>query len=104
MPRSSESSIKSVIYLFDSLKRVKGVGDIMVFGADFSMRVWLNPDKLAELNLTVADVSKALKEQNVQAPAGTIGQLPAPTGQEFQYTGKIQGRLATVQDFENVIV
>ena len=92
------------VYLFDSLKRVKGVGDIMVFGADFSMRVWINPDKLAELNLTVTDVSKALKEQNVQAPAGTIGQLPAPTGQEFQYTGKIQGRLATVQDFENVIV
>ena len=92
------------VYLFDALKRVKGVGDIMVFGADFSMRVWINPDKLAELNLTVADVSKALKEQNVQAPAGTIGQLPAPTGQEFQYTGKIQGRLATVQDFENVIV
>lgn len=92
------------IYLMDAIKRVKGVGDIMIFGSDYSMRVWLNPDKMAELGITVADVTTAVKEQNVQAPAGTIGQMPAPKGQEFQYTGKVQGRLITVQDFENVIV
>lgn len=92
------------IYLIDKIKRVKGVGDVNIFGSDYSMRVWLNPDKLAELGLTVADVTSAVKEQNVQAPAGTIGQMPAPKNQEFQYTGKVQGRLTTVEDFENVII
>lgn len=92
------------IYLMDAIKRVKGVGDIMVFGSDYSMRIWLNPDKLAELGLTVADVITAVKEQNVQAPAGTIGQMPAPDTQEFQYSGKVQGRLTTIDDFKNVIV
>lgn len=92
------------IYLMDAIKRVKGVGDVMIFGSDYSMRVWLNPDKLAELGLTVSDVITAVKEQNVQAPAGTIGQMPAPKGQEFQYSGKVEGRLVTVQDFENIII
>jgi len=92
------------IYVFDAIKRVKGVGDIMIFGSDFSMRVWLNPDKMAELNVTISDVSAALKEQNIQAPAGTIGQMPAASNQEFQYTGKVKGRLVTVDDFKNVII
>lgn len=92
------------IYIFDAIRRVKGVGDIMIFGNDFAMRVWINPDKMAELNLTIAEVSAAIKEQNIQAPAGTIGQMPAPAGQEIQYTGKVKGRLTTAQDFENVIV
>ena len=92
------------IYLIDKIKRVKGVGDVNIFGSDYSMRVWLNPDKLAELGLTVADVTDAVKEQNVQAQAGTIGAMPAPQNQEFQYTGNVQGRLTTVQDFENVII
>ena len=67
-------------------------------------RIWINPDKLAELGLTVADVVSAVKEQNTQAPAGTIGQLPAPRDQEFQYTGKIQGRLITPEEFGNIII
>ena len=92
------------IYLLDKIKRVQGVGDVNVFGADYSMRVWLNPDKLAELGLTVANVTTAIKEQNIQAPAGTIGQLPAPADQEKQYTGKVQGRLVTPEDFGNVII
>ena len=92
------------IYLLDKIRRVKGVGDVSIFGSDYSMRVWLNPDKLAELGLTVADVSSAIKEQNVQAPAGTIGQLPAPDTQEKQYTGKVEGRLTTTDDFGNVIL
>ena len=92
------------IYLLDQIKRVAGVGDVTVFGADYSMRVWLNPDRLAELNLTVSDVIQSIKEQNVQAPAGVVGQLPAPDAQEKQYTGKVQGRLVTPHDFENVVV
>ncbi len=92
------------IYLVDKIKRVPGVGDLNVFGADYSMRIWLNPDKLAELGLTVADVVNAVKEQNVQAPAGTIGQKPSPDTQEFQYTAKVQGRLITPEEFGNIII
>lgn len=92
------------IYLVDKIKRVPGVGDLNVFGADYSMRLWLNPDRLAELGLTVADVTNAVKEQNVQAPAGTIGQQPSPENQEFQYIGKVQGRLVTPEEFGNIII
>jgi len=92
------------IYLMDEIKRVKGVGDVMVFGSDYAMRIWLNPDKLAELGLTVADVTNAIKEQNVQAPAGTVGALPVENGQEKQYTGKISGRLVTPEEFGNIIL
>lgn len=92
------------IYLLDELKRVSGVGDVQVFGSDYAMRIWLNPDKLAELHLTVADVTNALKEQNVQAPAGTVGAMPVANGQEKQYTGKISGRLTTPEEFGNVIL
>lgn len=92
------------VYLLDMLKRVNGVGDVTVFGTEFSRRIWINPDRLAELGLTVADVAAAIKEQNVQAPAGTIGGMPVPDRQEFQYTGKVQGRLSSIADFENIIV
>ena len=92
------------IYLVDKLKRVPGVGDLQIFGSDYSMRVWLNPDRLAELGLTVTDVQQAIKEQNIQAPAGTIGALPADNGQEKQYTGRVQGRLATPEEFGAIIV
>lgn len=92
------------IYLVDKIKRVPGVGDLNVFGADYAMRIWINPDKLAELGLTVADVISAVKEQNVQAPAGTIGQMPAPKNQEFQYTANVQGRLVTPEEFGNIII
>lgn len=94
----------AAIYLVDKIKRVPGVGDLTVFGADYAMRIWINPDKLAELGLTFADVVNAVKEQNVQAPAGTIGQMPAPEDQEFQYTGKVQGRLTTPEEFGNIII
>ena len=92
------------IYLIDQIKRVPGVGDVNIFGPDYSMRVWMNPDRLAELGLTVSDVTTAIREQNVQAPAGTIGQLPAPATQEKQYTGKVSGRLTTPEEFGNVVV
>lgn len=92
------------IYLLDNIKRIKGVGDVTTFGSTYSMRIWLNPDKLSELGLTVADVKYAIQEQNVQAPAGIIGQLPAPKNQEKQYTGSVEGRLTTPAEFGNIIL
>lgn len=92
------------IYFLENLKRVPGVGQVMVFGSDYSLRVWLNPDRMAELNLTISEVMAALREQNVQAPAGTIGQLPAPENQEKQYIGRVKGRLETPEEFGNVII
>lgn len=92
------------IYLVDKMKRVPGVGEVRVFGSDYSMRIWLNPDKLAELGLTVSDVSSAIKEQNIQAPAGTVGGMPATNGQEKQYTGKVEGRLVTPEQFGDIIL
>ena len=92
------------IYLLDAVKRVNGVGDIQIFGADYSMRVWLNPDKLAELDLTVSQVTSAINEQNQQAAAGTVGSMPVNIGQEKQYTGKVQGRLTSVEEFGNIII
>lgn len=94
----------SDIYLMDEIKRVNGVGDIQIFGADYSMRIWLNPDKLAELDLTIAQVIAAINEQNIQAAAGTVGSMPLPQGQEKQYTGKLQGRLTTVDEFSEIIL
>lgn len=94
----------ATIYLLDKIKRVKGVGDVQVFGADYSMRIWLNPDRLAELGLTVKNVTEAINEQNVQAPAGTIGAMPLPVSQEKQYTGKINGRLITPEEFGAIII
>ena len=92
------------IYLMDEVKRVDGVGDIQIFGADYSMRIWLNPDKLAQLDLTIPQVISAINEQNQQAAAGTVGSMPVNVGQEKQYTGKVQGRLVTVEEFENIII
>ena len=92
------------IYLMDAIQRVSGVGDVQVFGADYAMRVWLNPDRLAELGLAISDVTAAINEQNLQAAAGTVGAMPVNQGQEKQYTGKVQGRLVTVEEFGNIIV
>ena len=94
----------ATLYFLDAIKRISGVGDVEVFGADYAMRVWLNPDRLAELGLTVSDVTSAIKEQNVQAPAGTVGGMPVENGQEKQFTGKVQGRLTTPEEFGNVII
>lgn len=92
------------VYLTDKIKRVAGVGDITVFGSDYAMRIWLNPDKLSELGLTANDIITLIQEQNQQAPAGTIGGRPASNDQEIQYTGKVQGRLESIEDFQNVII
>lgn len=92
------------IYILDDLKRISGVGDVSTFGSDYSMRIWLDPDKLSNYGLTVSDVKSAIQEQNVQAPAGMVGQLPAPDNQEKQYTGRIEGRLSTPEEFGNIIL
>lgn len=92
------------IYLLDQIKRVSGVGDVMVFGATHSMRIWINPARMAEMNITVSDVVAAINEQNVQAPAGTVGAAPVADSQEKQATGKIEGRLTSAEEFGNIIL
>ncbi len=92
------------IYLEDDIKRIKGVGNIMEFGADYAMRVWVKPDKLAQLGLTVGDVQNAIEAQNIQAPAGNIGTMPTSQGQEKQYTAKVKGRLSTPEEFGDIII
>ena len=92
------------IYMKDLLQRVPGVGDIVTRAADFSMRIWLNPDKLAALSLTPADVTAALTEQNLQVAAGTVGANPQPAEQSFEYSVLTNSRINTKDQFENIIV
>ena len=92
------------IYVRDALLRVPGVGDVTSFGDEFGMRVWLNPEKLANLKLTTTDVLNALSEQNLQVAAGTIGGNPQPNVQTFEYSVLTNSRLNKTEDFENIIV
>ncbi len=92
------------IYLVDDIKRVKGVGEVMEFGSDYSMRIWLQPEKMAQLGVAVTDVTAAIEKQNLQAPAGGIGKMPAVAEQEFQYTARVKGRLSDAKEFEQIIV
>ena len=92
------------IFVKDALLRVNGVGDIFVRADNFSMRIWLKPDKLAQLSLTVADVTGALASQNLQVSAGTIGASPQSSAQAFEYTVFTNSRLSTVDEFGNIIV
>lgn len=92
------------IYLIDEIKRVKGVGDVSAFGSDYSMRIWLQPEKMAQLGISPSDVTSAIGNQNKQAPAGSIGKAPSVDEQEFQYTTRIKGRLSDTKEFENIIV
>jgi HAE1 family hydrophobic/amphiphilic exporter-1 len=92
------------IYLKDPLLRVKGVGDIFSVGDDFGMRIWLNPEKLASLGITPAEVNAALQEQNIQVAAGSVGGNPQPRAQAFEYNVLSNNRLNKVEDFEDIIV
>jgi HAE1 family hydrophobic/amphiphilic exporter-1/multidrug efflux pump len=93
------------INVLDAIRRTPGVGNAVIFGAaEYSMRVWLNPDRLANLALTAQDVAAAIDQQNVQAAAGQIGAPPAPPGQELQYSVQARGRLVDVAEFEDVIL
>ena len=88
----------------DALKRVKGVSEVSEYGPELSMRVWLDPMKMAQLGVTAADVKNAIASQNVQAPAGSIGARPNEADQEFQYSARVKGRLSTADEFGNIII
>ena len=89
----------------DRIARVKGVADANSLGGqDFTMRIWLDPEKLAAHGLTASDVTRALREQNLQIAGGSLGQPPVPSGTAFQYTLVAQGRLLTEQEFADVVV
>src|SRR5262245_1189231 len=95
----------ATIQLRDELARLEGVGDITFLGQrDYSMRLWLDPEKMAAKNLSPADVVRAVEQQNAQVAAGQVGQPPAPTGQAFQYTINTLGRLSDTEEFEDMIV
>ncbi|MBC6697671.1 efflux RND transporter permease subunit [Hymenobacter puniceus] len=92
------------VFVKDALLRTKGVGDIVSRADDFSMRVWLKPDKLSQLGVTAQEVTAAIQEQNAQIAAGSIGAPPAQTGQTFEYNVFVKGRLTNTEEFGNVIV
>src|SRR4051812_45856702 len=95
----------ATIQLKDAVARVPGVGDVIVLGQrDYSMRVWVDPGKLQSRNLTVNDVLRVLREQNVQVAAGQIGQQPVPSGQDFQLTLSTLGRLETPEQFGEIVL
>jgi HAE1 family hydrophobic/amphiphilic exporter-1 len=93
------------LYVRDAIKRVKGVGNVVIFGErKYSMRLWLDPVRLAARNLTAGDVTAALREQNVQVAAGQVGQQPAPTGQGYQISVRAVGRLSDPRQFERMVI
>ncbi len=108
-PKGSYDSIflgnYAVINVNDALYRVNGVGQVINFGiAEYAMRIWVKPDKLAKLGLTVPDLLRAVQQQSTVNPSGRIGAEPAPPGQELTYTVRSQGRLITAEEFGNVVV
>jgi len=93
------------INILDAIARIKGVGQASVLGgSDYAMRIWVKPDQLAKLGLTVPDITNAIREQNVIAPAGKIGGPPAVAGTQFTYQVRTKGRLSTAEEFGNVVV
>jgi multidrug efflux pump len=95
----------TTIHIKDALARVEGVGEAVVFGGqDYSMRVWLDPDKLQSRNMAASDVIRVLREQNVQVAAGQIGRPPVPQGQDFQYTLSTLGRLVETEQFADIVL
>src|SRR3989442_2699814 len=88
------------ININDALYRVPGVGEVRLFGAsDYAMRIWVKPDRLAKLGLTVPEIVRAVQQQSTVNPSGKIGAQPVPSGQEFSYTVRSQGRLQTAEEF-----
>ena len=88
----------------DAVKRVKGVSTVVEYGPEYAVRIWLNPEKMAQLGVTVTDVSNAIKTQNIQAAVGSIGNRPTVDKQERTYSASAQGRLNTPEEFGNVII
>jgi multidrug efflux pump len=95
----------TLIQIKDEIARLEGVGDMFMFGQrDYSMRLWVDPEKLAARNLTAADVARVIREQNIPIATGQTGQPPSASGQQVQYTLTTTGRLSDVEQFKNVIV
>jgi hydrophobe/amphiphile efflux-1 (HAE1) family protein len=95
----------ALLNLYDALGRVPGVGQVRIFGArDYSMRIWLNPERMARLGVTASDIANVVREQNVVAPAGSLGLPPIPQGQQMQYSVFVKGRLASASEFENIVL
>lgn len=95
----------ALLNISDQLLRLPGVGDVRTFGAgSYSMRLWLNPDKIAALNLTASDIIKTIREQNIQVAAGVIGQQPIDNEAEFQLNINTMGRLSSIEEFGDIIV
>ena len=93
------------LQVVDTLARIKGVGQVQQFGTrDYGMRLWLDPGKMAKLGITTQDISAALNEQNVVAPAGIVGAEPAPPGQEMTYQVAVRGRLGSIAEYRNIIL
>ncbi len=93
------------INIVDALYRVPGIGEVRLFGAgDYAMRIWVKPDRLAELGLTVPDLIRAVQQQSTVNPSGQVGAQPAPSGQEMTYTVRAQGRLQTAEEFAGIAV
>ena len=91
--------------VLDQLKRVPGTTNVQIFGAkDYAMRIWLKPDRMAQLKLTTADIARAINEQNAQFAAGKVGQSPTGGPQELVYTITTRGRLPEPREFEEIIV
>ncbi|MCR9642041.1 efflux RND transporter permease subunit VmeQ, partial [Vibrio alginolyticus] len=108
-PKQSHDSIYLSNYadlnIVERLKRIEGMSDITLLGKkDYSMRIWLNPNKLATLKLSASDVIGAIKTQNIQVAAGKIGGMPAPGDQQYQYVLQTKGRLTSAKEFENIII
>ena len=95
----------ALLNVVDELRRVPGVGDAQIFGSkDYSIRIWLRPDRLAQLGLTPSDVAAAVREQNAQFAAGRVGEEPAPDGADFTLSVTTLGRLAEPEQFEQIVV
>ena len=93
------------INIVDQLARIKGVGEVALFGgSDYSMRIWLKPDVMSKLAVTVDDVKNALNAQNMISPGGKFGAEPSPMGTEFTYGVTLQDRLVTEKQFSNIVV
>ncbi len=95
----------ALLNLYDPISRIYGVGDITIVGErEYAMRMWVRPDRLAALGLTARDIAQAVQDQNVQAPAGQVGQPPAKAGLSFQYNVDVKGRLTEQEEFDNIIL
>jgi len=100
-----ELSNYAAIYIKEELLRVQGVGEVNVFGAgDYGMRVWMNPQTMANLGITTADIATAIRSQNVQVPAGALGVEPMNEPQKMQFTLRTKGRLTEPEQFENIVI